>query len=127
MRSSSDVLIIDDDESILDIYSTMFSRQNHRPILARDGHIGLLMASEYEPAAVILDIVLPDLSGVDVLRQLRSRADTSRVPVFVLTNDTSEASRRVASELGIERYMIKTDMTPSQVCQCVCACLTSEN
>ena len=121
MAEKRKVLIIDDDEFTLDIYSTLLTKQDCAIVLAREGRLGLSLARQCRPAAIILDLVLPEVGGLDVLRELKGTPETCDIPVFVLTNLASDECQKTAKELGAEQYIIKTDMKPSEVWRCVAA------
>lgn len=115
-------MIIDDDEFTLDIYSTLLAKQDCAIVLAREGQMGLLLARECRPAVIILDLVLPEVGGLDVLRELKGEPETCDIPVFVLTNFASDECRKTARESGAEQYIIKTDLKPSEVWRRIAAC-----
>jgi len=115
MTKHNSVLMIDDDEATLDIYSTLLTSRGCGIIAARDGRMGLLMAREFQPKLIILDMILPDDSGLDVLRELKGRPETCCIPVIILSNAASVESRLSANLLGAETYLVKTDLKPSEV------------
>ena len=82
--SRSTILIADDDSDILELLETVLQRAGYGPIPAADGDEALRLARERLPRARILDVVMPGLGGLDVLRALRSEADTAEIPVLIL-------------------------------------------
>src|SRR4051812_2899767 len=83
--SKSTVLIADDDADILELLETVLQRAGYGPIPAADGEEALRLARERLPRACILDVVMPRLGGLDVLRALRSDAATAEIPVLILS------------------------------------------
>ncbi len=90
----------------------MLSRQltkagNFHVITAPDGESGLRRAREERPAAIVLDLMLPKLSGLEVCRQLRADATTRAVPIIMLTARAEEVDRIVGLEFGADDYVTK--------------------
>lgn len=92
--ASKHVLVIDDDPISRYLVKTVISRADFKIIEAKDGHEGLRMAREMRPDAIILDLVMPDLSGFEVLTRLKEDAHTARIPVIVHTSRTLEAGEQ---------------------------------
>jgi DNA-binding response OmpR family regulator len=99
-----DILVVDDDRDIADIIGYSLRKEGHRPILAYSGHEALELAERTLPDLVVLDVMLPDLSGFDVCRRLRER---SRVPVILLTARGEEGDRVWGLDLGADDYVTK--------------------
>jgi DNA-binding response OmpR family regulator len=99
-----DILVVDDDRDIADIIGYSLRKEGHRPILAYSGQEALEVAERALPDLVVLDVMLPDLSGFDVCRRLRER---SRVPVILLTARGEEADRVWGLDLGADDYVTK--------------------
>src|SRR5215831_8472316 len=98
------ILVVDDDRDIADIIGYSLRKEGHRPILAYSGQEALDVAERALPDLVVLDVMLPDLSGFDVCRRLRER---SRVPVILLTARGEEADRVWGLDLGADDYVSK--------------------
>src|SRR5438105_627399 len=98
------ILVVDDDRDIADIIGYSLRKEGHRPILAHSGQEALDLAERNVPDLVVLDVMLPDLSGFDVCRRLRER---SRVPVILLTARGEEADRVWGLDLGADDYVTK--------------------
>ena len=93
-RPGRQVLLVDDDEVSRYLLKNMLSHTGFRFIEAGDGREGVRKASEQQPDLVILDLVMPDLSGFEVLRQLRENAGTSKIPVIIHTSKRLGAEER---------------------------------
>lgn len=98
------ILVVEDEESFVDALMTSLKREGFRVFAARDGIEGLRMFEQTKPDLVLLDVMLPGLSGVDVCRQIRLK---SRVPVIMLTARTSEIDTVVGLEVGADDYISK--------------------
>jgi two-component system alkaline phosphatase synthesis response regulator PhoP len=98
------VLVIDDDQSIVDLLSTYLKREGFQVDAAGDGVAGLSKAHQFRPDVVILDIMLPDLDGLEVLRRLRG---TSSAYVLMLTAKAEETDKIVGLSAGADDYVTK--------------------
>src|SRR5438874_845512 len=98
------ILVVDDDRDIADIIGYSLRKEGHRPILAHSGEEALALAERSRPDLVVLDVMLPGLSGFDVCRKLRERGP---VPVILLTARGEEADRVWGLDLGADDYMTK--------------------
>jgi two-component system response regulator RegX3 len=98
------VLVVEDEESFVDALTIGLRREGFRVRVARDGAEALEMFDLVQPDLVLLDVMLPHISGVDVCRQIRSR---SRVPIIMVTARTSEIDTVVGLEVGADDYVSK--------------------
>jgi signal transduction histidine kinase/CheY-like chemotaxis protein len=98
------VLVIDDDPMILDLVNRILGKEGFTPILARSGDEGLAMARERRPAAIVLDVLMPAMSGWEVLRALKADPGLATCPVIMLTGVDD---RRTALALGAAEYLLK--------------------
>jgi DNA-binding response OmpR family regulator len=99
------ILIVDDEQTIVQIVEQRLRRDGFDVLSAATGAEALATLHEQEPAAVLLDIGLPDIDGFDVLRRLR--AENFNVPVIILTARGEEIDRVVGLELGADDYVVK--------------------
>ncbi len=101
---SSSVLVVDDDPGVLDVVSFMLRREGFEVDEERDGAAAIEAARERNYDIVILDVMLPGMSGTDICRELRSESD---VPILMLTARDAEIDRVVGLELGADDYVTK--------------------
>lgn len=99
------ILVVDDERAIVQAVEQRFRRDGFDVISASTGHAALAALRELPPAAVLLDIGLPDLDGFEVLRRIRAAG--SSVPVIMLTARGDEVDRVVGLELGADDYVVK--------------------
>ena len=104
MQRQRTVLLVEDETSITDPLAEALAREGFETKLARSVAESLEIASRIDPDLVLLDVMLPDGSGLDVCRELRSR---SQVPIIMLTARGEEADRVVGLELGADDYVVK--------------------
>jgi two-component system, OmpR family, response regulator RegX3 len=98
------ILVVDDEESYRDALSVALEREGFRVALAADGQEALDQFEATRPGLVLLDVMLPRISGVDVCRELRSR---SRVPIIIVTARSAEIDAVVGLEVGADDYVSK--------------------
>jgi two-component system alkaline phosphatase synthesis response regulator PhoP len=98
------ILVIDDEQNILDLISAYLRREGYRVLTAQDGINGLKLAQSSRPDIVILDIMLPGMDGIDVLRELRR---TSSTYIIMLSAKSEETDRIVGLTLGADDYVTK--------------------
>jgi CheY-like chemotaxis protein len=107
-ESSKTILIIDDSLTIRNFAAQNLRRHGYTVVLARDGEEGLALARSQSPDLIVLDILMPRLSGLAVLRVLKSDARTSHIPVVVLTSLPEENDARMLAE-GAAAYFAKAN------------------
>ncbi len=107
MTDAETVLIADDDADILELLHTVLERAGYGPIAAADGEEALRLARERLPRACILDVVMPRLGGLDVLRALRSDATTAHIPVLMLSASVQNPDVEAALKAGANDYLTK--------------------
>ena len=98
------LLLVEDEESFVDALVVGLQREGYQVRVARDGAEALELFDLVEPDLVLLDVMLPRISGIDVCRQLRSR---SRVPIIMVTAKSSEIDTVVGLEVGADDYVSK--------------------
>lgn len=108
------ILVVEDDELLLRMYQREFQDHGYQVTVATDGQAGL-KAAETMPDAILLDIVMPKLDGMTVLKALKANPKLKKIPVIVITNLTSSDEIALALDLGATRYIQKSDQKPKQV------------
>lgn len=102
--SSRPILVVDDDHKIVALVRTYLERDGYRVSVAHDGRTALERAHADPPALVVLDIMLPELDGLEVMRRLRAESD---VPILLLTARGSLPERIIGLERGADDYLAK--------------------
>mgnify|MGYP000863697146 CR=1 FL=1 len=101
------ILVVEDDKNILQLLTFTFESAGFEVRTAGTGRDGLDIALRHKPALVLLDLMLPGLSGLDVCRELKRLPETEDVPVIMLTARGEEVDRIVGLELGADDYVVK--------------------
>jgi CheY-like chemotaxis protein len=119
------VCVVDDDEGNRTLLARRVQRQGHRVLLARGGHEGLMLAQREAVDVILLDIVMPDLDGYEVLARLKVNDRTREIPVLMITgvDDSSSVSRCIA--LGAEDHLAKP-FDPILLRARISSCLTKK-
>lgn len=101
------VLIVEDEKDIRDILAFSLKREGFAVLEAGDGKTALALAREKRPAIILLDIMLPEMDGLEVSKVLQREAATASIPVIMLTARGEEVDRIVGLELGASDYVVK--------------------
>lgn len=104
MTDTTSVLVVEDEDSFIDALEIGLSREGFRVTVARDGAEALDVFDSVDPDLVLLDVMLPKVSGIDVCRELRAR---SNVPIIMVTAKGSEIDTVVGLEVGADDYVTK--------------------
>ena len=99
------VLIVEDEQNIVDILSFNLYREGYDTLEAYDGATGLQLALEHNPDLILLDLMLPEMNGFDVCREIRKTGST--IPILMLTAREEEADKVLGLELGADDYITK--------------------
>jgi DNA-binding response OmpR family regulator len=110
-----DVLLVEDDPSVLEMYRLKLELDGYRVNTALDGEEGLKKAGELAPDIIFLDIRLPKMDGLEVLRKLRAQEKTRDIPVIILSNYDEEDLVARGLRLGAHEYLIKARTTPTSL------------
>lgn len=113
------ILFIEDDSDQIKIYDFKFKLEGYDFISAKDGAEGLKIAEGQKPDLILLDILLSNENGTDILRKLKKNAKTKDIPVIVFTNFDKEETVKVSLALGAVDYIIKSKITPSEIVKTV--------
>jgi len=118
------ILVVDDDADVREIVAFKLGRLGYEVITAADGVTGLEAVAQLRPDLVLLDWAMPELSGIEVCRQIRDGSDHADVPVILLTARTRDADKRVGYEAGVDDYIVKP-FSPNELANRVEAALAS--
>lgn len=109
------VLLVEDEDFIRDLYVRQLSKAGFQVKSAADGQIGLDMLKNETFDLLLLDIMLPGINGLQLLREFKTQNPNSSMVTILLTNLGQEAVIKEGFELGAQAYLIKASYTPDQV------------
>ena len=109
------ILLIEDDPFLVDIYKNKLEEFGYAVETAEDGGQALNIIKEKNPDLVLLDIILPNIDGWEILKIIRNNPDTKNLKVIVLSNLGQREEVEKGVELGATKYLIKAHFTPSEV------------
>ena len=109
------ILIIDDEQDVIDMLSVSLSRAGWCVRSATDGLLGLTMARHDPPALIVLDLMMPKMSGFEVCKLLRADPETQTIPIIILTAKAEEVDRVLGLEVGADDYVTKP-FSPRELC-----------
>src|ERR1700686_545210 len=105
--ASEKILIVDDDEDVLLIVQTILDNSGYTPILARNGREGVEKAMEAKPDLILLDVMMPELSGWEVCTTLKSAPETRQIPIAMLTVKSEIRDFITGMQVGADDYITK--------------------
>jgi len=115
------ILLVEDDSYIIDIYSTVLKKAGFKVEISKSSKDAMeklekvAKGAEEKPDLVLLDLVLPDINGIEVLKKARLQKGIDNIPFFILTNYTNPNLKIIGKKLKVEKYILKTDPIPSQL------------
>ncbi len=106
----SKVMIVEDDDSLREIYGIRLTAEGYNVVSARDGEEALAVAVRERPDLIVSDVMMPKISGFDMLDILRSTPETQNIKVIMMTALSSEDQRVRGENLGADRYLVKSQV-----------------
>ena len=117
------IVIVEDDEAFYKLCATALKLKGYDVIHIPDGTAAVQKITDEYPDMVLLDIVLPGMSGLDILQNIKSIDDSKDIRVIMLTNFGTDANVNRAMELGAEDYIMKYNVVPSELADRVAVAL----
>lgn len=109
------VLLVEDDPLLVKMYKAKFEKEGFEVLVAEDGQDGYTKGITESPDFIVLDVMMPKLSGIEMLSLLRADPKGQDVGVLVLSNLTSTQEETRAKALGAKDYLTKANFTPGQI------------
>lgn len=109
------ILIIEDDRYISKMYQLKLSLEGYEVVVAENGREGVDKVKEFQPNIILLDILMPELDGFEVLKIVKSEEASKNIPVLIMSNLGQEDHIQKGLELGASGYIVKSQFTPSKV------------
>jgi len=121
----SKIAIIEDDRAISQMYRIKFEAEGFDVETAENGNLGLALIENMKPDIILLDLMMPEMGGAEMLKKLRAEAWGKNIKVIVLTNMGEQEIPKDIENLGVSSFILKADMTPRQVAELVKSHLSS--
>lgn len=115
--SSTKIAIIEDDIAISQMYRLKFETEGYDVQTAEDGKLGLELLEGFKPKIILLDLMMPEMTGDEMLVELRKKPWGKDIIVIILTNLGEEEAPNILKELNVHSYIVKAEMTPRQVAE----------
>jgi len=109
------ILLIEDDSFLSEIYMAKFQESGFEVSAARDGIVGLAKIKEQEPDVILLDVVMPNMDGFEILQAVKEDPQAKNIPVVILSNLGEQENIQKGLELGAAAYIVKAHYTPTEV------------
>jgi DNA-binding response OmpR family regulator len=115
----SKIAIVEDDQAISQMYRIKFEAEGFEVETAENGKLGLEMVEKIRPDIILLDLMMPEMPGDQMLKALRATEWGKDIKVIILTNMGEQEAPPDLKELGARRFIVKAEMTPRQVAEMV--------
>lgn len=114
-KEKKTILFVEDDKDHQKLYSLVFRRAGYKFIQVTEGKKALEIAKKEKPDLILLDILMNDINGIEVLKQFKKDKELAEIPVIIVTNYNQEDTLKEAIALGALDIIFKTDVIPRQV------------
>ncbi|MBX4197147.1 response regulator [Candidatus Saccharibacteria bacterium] len=111
------VAIIEDDLAIAQMYRMKFEAEGYHVDIAENGKLGLALCEQMKPDLVLLDLMMPEMNGDEMLEKMRATDWGKSIRVIVLTNVGEQEAPDKLKKLQVRAYIVKAEMTPKQVAE----------
>ncbi len=119
------VAIIEDDMAISQMYRLKFETEGYDVQTAENGKLGLELAEAFKPDIILLDMMMPEMTGDEMLAEMRKKSWGKDTKVIILTNMGEEEAPKSLKDLNVHSFIVKAEMTPRQVAERVKLALAS--
>lgn len=113
------ILLVDDDALVLELYRKTIAGGGYEVRTATDGLEAIKVLGDFTPDFIVLDLMMPRLSGTDVLKFIRANPTLAKIPVAVLTNAFMSDQAQLVNTMGVNRAIVKGDCTPAKMLEIV--------
>lgn len=113
------IAIVEDDQAISQMYRLKFEAEGFEVETAGNGKLGLELAESMRPDIILLDLMMPEMNGDEMLEKLRATDWGKNVRVIILTNMGEQEAPESVKKLNVRRFIVKAEMTPRQVAEMV--------
>ena len=114
-RHPKRILLVEDDDALANVYLTRLQAERFDVKRVANGEDALVSALEYHPDLVLLDVMMPKVSGFEVLDILRNTPETTNLKIIMLTALSQDADKERAEKLGVDDYLVKSQVVIADV------------
>ncbi len=109
------ILLVEDDPVLSEMYKIRLQSEGYDVHHVENGKKALEEIPQFKPELILLDIMMPEMNGIDVLKYLRAQRETKEIPIFLLTALSQTRDRAVGMEAGADDYIVKSELMPKEV------------
>jgi DNA-binding response OmpR family regulator len=109
------ILLVEDDDNLANVYLMRLQAEGFKVVRVANGELALQAALESKPSLILLDVMMPKVSGFDVLDILRNTPETANAKVIMLTALSQPADRERAKSLGVDDYLVKSEVVIADI------------
>jgi DNA-binding response OmpR family regulator len=113
------IAIIEDDQAISQMYRIKFEAEDFTVETASNGKLGLELVEKMRPDIILLDLMMPEMTGDEMLVKMRATDWGKDIKVIILTNMGEQEAPEIVKQLNVQRFIVKAEMTPRQVAELV--------
>src|SRR4051812_23150943 len=113
------IMLVEDDNNLRDIYAARLQAEGYDIVAAKDGEEALALAVKEKPDLIVSDVMMPKISGFDMLDILRTTPETKNTKVIMMTALSQAEDKARADQLGADRYLVKSQVTLEDVVKAV--------
>lgn len=113
------IAIVEDDLAIAQMYRLKFEAEGYEVKIAENGKLGLALCEDMKPDIALVDLMMPEMNGDEMLQKMRQTEWGKNIKVIVLTNVGEQEAPEVLKQLNVTAFIVKADMTPKQVAELV--------
>lgn len=113
------IAIIEDDQAISQMYRMKFEAEGFEVETAENGKLGLELTEKMRPDIILLDLMMPEMNGDEMLNKMRATAWGKDIKVIILTNMGEQEAPASVKQQNVRRFIVKAEMTPRQVAEMV--------
>lgn len=109
------ILVVEDDIFISDIYQVKFNQEGFEVAVAVNGLEALKILDNFRPDIILLDIIMPQMDGIETLKKIKNDEKWKNIPIIMLTNISEKEKVEESEKIGVNDYLVKSQFTPSEV------------
>ncbi len=111
------IAIVEDDLAIAQMYRMKFEAEGYKVEIAENGKLGLALCEQMKPDLVLLDLMMPEMNGDEMLEKMRNTDWGKDIKVIILTNVGEQEAPEKLKSMHVRAYIVKAEMTPKQVAE----------